>query len=319
MKVLENLSLSEIAYYHIGGKARYVLKIVDRNDIFQAIAFLREHKIKQYLILGLGSNVIIGDHDFDGAVLWLYGDGQSLKIIDEHMIQAFAGETVDSLIQFSFQHSLIGLEWAGGLPSGVGGAVRGNAGCFGSVIKDAIVEVEAVDIDDPQLVVKTFSTEELAFSYRDSFFKKHPNLLIISATFKLIHAGADALEKAKEVYQAHITYRQTNHPMEYPSCGSVFKNIVKPEEVEKILSVWPDARELSEGKWHKKISMGYVINRLGFSGRRVGGAMVSPKHTNYIVNLDQAKAEDVKALIGEIQARFTEMFGFTPEPEVIIL
>ena len=107
--------------------------------------------------------------------------------------------------------------------------------------------------------------------------------------------------------------------MEYPSCGSVFKNIVKREEVDKILSVWPDVRELSEGKWHNKISMGYVINRLGFKGKQVGGAQVSTKHTNYIVNVNQAKADDVKRLIYEIQGKFEETFGFTPEPEVMLV
>jgi UDP-N-acetylmuramate dehydrogenase len=330
MKIYENLSLSDMSYYHIGGNARYVLKIINKEDLLLAITFLREHKIDKYLILGLGSNVILDDRDFSGAVIWLQGEGGGFEKIEDPssvssdskssgQVRVFSGETMDSLIQFSFKHSLIGLEWAGGLPSTVGGAVRGNAGCFGSEIRDTIIGVEAVDIEDPQLVVRTFSFEEIAFSYRNSFFKDHPNLFIISAIFRLIHADTDNLEKAKEAYLANIAYRQKNHPMEYPSCGSVFKNVIKREEVEKILSVWPEVRELSEGKWHDKIAMGYVINRLGFSGKRIGGAMVSPKHTNYIVNIDHAKAADVKTLISEIQAKFIQIFGFTPEPEVIIL
>jgi UDP-N-acetylmuramate dehydrogenase len=107
--------------------------------------------------------------------------------------------------------------------------------------------------------------------------------------------------------------------MEYPSCGSVFKNIIEKERIEKVLSVWPDVKELSDQKWHHKVSMGYIVNRLGFSEKRIGGAMVSPKHTNYIVNVDHAKASDIKELITEIQNTFEKTFGFRPEPEVVIL
>ena len=107
--------------------------------------------------------------------------------------------------------------------------------------------------------------------------------------------------------------------MGYPSCGSVFKNITEKEKVEKVLAMWPDIREMSDNKWHHKISMGYAIGRLGFSGKKIGGAMVSPEHTNYIVNIDQAKASDIKTLISEIQSKFQNTFGFTPEPEVVIL
>ena len=173
-------------------------------------------------------------------------------------------------------------------------------------------------MDDPAYAIKTFAHQEAQFGYRNSFFKQHPNLIIVSVTFQLKIGTLQEIAEAEAVYKKNINYRQTHHPMEYPSCGSVFKNIVKPEEVEKILNVWPDIRELSEKKWHNKISMGYVINRLGFSNKRVGGAQVSSKHANYISNVDHAKGEDVKVLIKEIQATFNEIFGFVPEPEVVV-
>lgn len=318
MKVLQDIPLSDIVYYKIGGRARFVLQVTTIADIKEALKFYREKNISQLLVLGLGSNVILPDSHFNGAILWLEGNGSSFTVKDT-FIKAFAGESMDSLIKESLSASLVGLEWAGGLPSTIGGAVRGNAGAFGSETKDTFFEAEVIDMDDPAYGVKTFSHQEATFGYRDSFFKQHPNLIIVSATFQLKTGTIAEILEAEAVYKKNIDYRQTHHPMEYPSCGSVFKNIVKPKDVEKILSVWPDIRELSEKKWHHKISMGYVINRLGFTGRRIGGAVVSDNHSNYISNIDHAKSEDVKVLIKQIQDTFNETFGFVPEPEVVIL
>ncbi|MEK7605178.1 MAG: UDP-N-acetylmuramate dehydrogenase [Patescibacteria group bacterium] len=317
MIVLENSPLSEITYYRIGGIADYILKIESLEEVKEALIFCRQKNITRPLVLGLGSNVILPDSHVKGAILWLEGNGSSFTIKDTS-IKAFAGESMDSLIKESLSASLVGLEWAGGLPSTIGGAVRGNAGAFGHETKDTFFEAEVIDMDDPAYAIKTFAHQEAQFGYRNSFFKQHPNLIIVSVTFQLKIGTLQEIAEAEAVYKKNINYRQTHHPMEYPSCGSVFKNIVKPEEVEKILNVWPDIRELSEKKWHNKISMGYVINRLGFSNKRVGGAQVSSKHANYISNVDHAKGEDVKVLIKEIQATFNEIFGFVPEPEVVV-
>ncbi len=318
MLIREDFPLSELVYYKIGGKARFVLEVSNVAEVKEALDFCRQKDINDILILGLGSNVILPDSPFLGAVIFLSGDGTSFERKGTK-IKAFAGETMDSLIKESISESLVGLEWAGGLPSSVGGAVRGNAGAFGAETKDTFFEAEVIDITDPELKIKTYSHTEAHFGYRDSFFKHHPNLLIVSATFQLKEGSVAEVQEAEEVYRKNIDYRQTHHPMEYPSCGSVFKNITHKEEEEKIFKVWPEVRELSEQKWYGKVSMGYLINRLGFSQKQVGGAMVSSKHTNYIVNIDHAKGEDVKTLIKEIQDKFAETFGFRPEPEVVII
>lgn len=318
MKILENVLLAELVYYKIGGRARYVIQVVNQNELHEAIHFARQKHIVDIRVLGLGSNILLPDSDFEGVVIWMSGEGNTHEVLPQDKVKAFAGETMDSLIQFSFKHSLIGLEWAGGLPSTIGGAIRGNAGAFGSETKETLQSVEAIDIADPNLSVKTFSNEECHFSYRHSFFKDNPNLIIVAGTFQLKTVSEEELMRARVVYQNNIDYRQTHHPMEYPSCGSVFKNITKREDVEKVVSVWPEVRELSEKKWHNKVSMGYIINKLGFSGKRIGGAMVSPKHTNYIINVENAHAEDVRELIEEIQSSFKQTFGFIPEPELMI-
>lgn len=318
MQIHENISLSDIAYYRIGGTASYVLEISSNKDILEALSFLKEKNIANVQVLGLASNIILPETHFEGAVLWMHGSGTTFQRITDNTVSVFAGETMDYLINATLGVGLIGLEWAGGLPSTVGGAVRGNAGAFGSESKDTVLEVEAIDLLSPEQGSRIFTNTEAHFAYRHSYFKDYSSLLITSVTFQLTQSDDESLEKAKEVYQKNIAYRLEHHPMEYPSCGSVFKNIVEQGNVQKILSVWPDVRSLSQEKWHNKISMGYVINRLGFSGKQVGGAQVSSKHTNYIVNIDHAKAQDVITLMKQISDAFFQTFGFHPEPEVVV-
>ena len=124
---------------------------------------------------------------------------------------------------------------------------------------------------------------------------------------------------AHEKYYENITYRQDKHPLDYPNCGSVFKNVSKKEEVERILESWTDIQSLVNDKWHGKVSMGYVIDRLGLKGLREGNAQISEKHQNFIVNLGGATASDVKKLITEVEEDMQESFGITPEIEIEIV
>ncbi|HEX2924207.1 MAG TPA: hypothetical protein VHS28_09290, partial [Chloroflexota bacterium] len=144
-------------------------------------------------------------------------------------------------------------------------------------------------------------------------------LVVTSAVFGLRPSSEHELESARQRYHANIDYRNQNHPMEYPTCGSVFKNIAGHEEVERIMAVWPDVRENVEGRWHGKVSMGYAIKRLGLSGYQIGGAQISTKHNNFIVNLGTARFSDVYGLIEKVKEDFSSTFGFAPEPEVEIV
>ncbi len=317
MNIQEAVPLSEITYYRIGGKARFVIKVHNIEEVRQAVIFLQKQKDVRIYILGLGTNTLFPDNCSNLGIIWLQEDGS--MACEGNKITAFAGENLDALINFSLGKNLVGLEWAGGLPSTIGGAVRGNAGAFGSEIKKCVAEVSALDVNDPSLVVRAYTYDECNFSYRNSFFKEHQNFIIVSVVLTLTQADQDSVLQAKETYLKNIAYRNQNHPMEYPSCGSVFKNIVDKSEVEKIVSIWPDIKDLSERKWHNKVSMGYVINRLGFSEKKIGGAMVSPKHTNYIVNTGGATAHDVQVIIKEIENKFEDVFGFLPEPEVMLV
>ncbi|MBI2442922.1 MAG: UDP-N-acetylmuramate dehydrogenase [Candidatus Levybacteria bacterium] len=300
-----NVPLSRILYYKIGGKARWLLDATTVDDVFEAISFIQRNKIQRYFIIGLGTNLASRKTD-----IHLTSDG---------LITAFAGQTLDDLMQFSFEHDLIGLENLGGLPSTIGGAIRGNAGAFGVEMEDVLVKVSVVEILRDSYTTREMTNEECQFSYRNSIFKQNPKLIVLKGFFHLESGTRDEVLAAKQVYKEMIKYRKRYHPIEYPSCGSVFKNIREKKYVEKIISVWPDIEGKVKNDWHGKVSMGYVIKRLGFSGTQVGGAKITDKHANYICNVDHAKASDVKMIIDEIEKKFKDTFGFSPELEAEIV
>ena len=317
MKIHKDFDLSKLLWYKIGGNARYLLEVESSQDLKEAAEFIQKEKIKKFMPVGLGANLIFTDDYYNGAIIHITSWGKPRR--SENTVEAFSGIVLDDVIQFSFEQSLIGLEWAGGLPGTVGAGVRGNVGAFGGEIKDTFESGELVELLDDTVRVKTLSNDEFHFGYRDSVLKHKRNLLLSNARFTLKKATPQELEEAKNTYTSNTEYRKKNHPLDYPNCGSVFKNIKRPEDVEKVLEVTPDLAETIETKWHGKVSMGYLIHYLGFAGYRVGNAQVSEKHNNFIVNLGGAKFLDVITIIQAIQNKCEEVFGFKPEVEVEIV
>src|SRR3989344_6085120 len=146
MKVYHDFDLKDILWYKIGGKARLLIEVENKEDVKRAFELLRKEKIKKIFFLGLGSNLIFPDEYFDGAVIRFKMGPNSIRLIKPHIIEADAGVVLDDVIQFAFEHNLVGLEWAGGLPGQVGAAIRGNVGAFGSEIKDSVKEAEVFEI-----------------------------------------------------------------------------------------------------------------------------------------------------------------------------
>lgn len=321
MQVYNNVPLSTILWYQIGGIANTVLDVASTEDVYQALQYISDKKISKVFVLGLGSNMLFPDEGFDGVIIrfLMQEDGNGVRRLDNNIIESFGGEFLDSVIQFAFETRLIGLEWAGGLPGTVGAGVRGNVGAFGGEIKDTFIKAHCIRIEENgEYEEVTLTRDEMEFAYRTSKVKTD-RLIVISAQFQLKEATDEELLNARETYYKNITYRQDKHPLDYPNCGSVFKNISKKEEVEKVLAAWPDITERVENDWHGKVSMGYIIDRLGFKGLREGNAQVSEKHQNFIVNLGGAKANDVKRIIAGIEEKMMEVFGFTPEVEIEIV
>lgn len=319
MRLYKDFDLAPILWYRIGGKARFLLEVSNTDDFINAIAFIKNNEIERYFMLGSGSNLIFTDDYFDGAIIRAVPGNDSIVEHADGTIEAFSGEELDRVIQFAFLNRRVGLEWAGGLPGTVGAAVRGNVGAFGGEIKDVVTKALVLQIQDRSIEKILMDTNELEFGYRQSIVKMTPGMLVSSVIFDLKHAAVDEVSIAHQVYEGNINYRQVHHPLDYPSCGSVFKNISKKEDVTKILEVYSDIQTNVETKWHGKVSMGYLIKRLGLSGFRIGNAQVSEKHSNFIINLGGAKAADVLRIIETIQERFSEIFELVPEVEVEIV
>lgn len=330
MKIYRDFPMSSVLWYKIGGTARYFIECKSVEEIKDAVDFVQKEKLLRYFVTGIGANLLFTDEYFDGAVIMVKeassvqglassSGKEKISFSGKNMVTAFAGELLDSVIQFSFDHNLVGLEWAGGLPGTVGAAVRGNVGAFGGEIKDSFSGAEILRIDKRGAVQVHVTRRDIKFAYRASTVKTHKNLIVLSASFKLKAATDAEIAAARRTYFANIEYRKLRHPLEFPNTGSVFKNIVRLDEVAAVLEVFPDIRERVEIDWYGKVSVGYLIKRLDLSGFRVGNAEISHKHSNFIINLGGATFMDVLTIIQKVKQTFEDTFGFTPEAEVEIV
>ncbi len=324
MIIQENVKLSDILWYSIGGVTRFLITCNTKKDILDALEFINKNSIKRIFVCGYGTNLIFSDNFFDGAVIKItedYSKQPEISLEGKNTVLAFSGTALDSVITYTLNHNLIGLEWAGGLPGTIGAAVRGNVGAYGGEIKDSLLEAEVLaKIDENTFEIKKISKQDLNFSYRHSLIKDNPGrMIVLSAAFRLKQATSEEIVKAREIYNLHIQQRKDRHPLEYPNCGSVFKNIREPEKIGKVLSVFPDLKERIDTSWYGKVASAHLIQRLGLQGLRIGDAQISKKHALFIVNRGHAKAKEVFGIINVIQSKFMEKFGFTLEPEVEIV
>ena len=230
---------------------------------------------------------------------------------NENQLRVGAGVLMSDLLIYAIQNNLGGLEWAGGLPGTVGGAVRGNAGCFGSETKDNIQNVESINLETGEKVIR--NKDKCEFSYRSSIFKTRLDgkEIITAATFLLSNQDGTVSE---EVSKDHIQYRKDRQPLEYPNVGSIFKNVdvrgMSEEERVPFSAVMKQDPFLV-------IPAAYLISEAGVKGVSRGDATISPKHPNFIVNTGNAKASDVEELIIFIKEKVKEKFNIDLEPEVI--
>lgn len=300
----ENVPLAQFSSYRIGGPARVYCEARSAEEVRDAVAEARRRKWRLF-VLGGGTNLLIDDHGFDGLVL-----RPNLRVLeaDGTRVRVGAGVLVAEMLEFLVEHRLAGLEWAGGLPGTVGGAVRGNAGAFGGEIKDVATEVVSLDIETLELVTRT--NAECGFGYRNSLFKERPREIILTAAFVL--RESDTAEIA-HVVEERKEYRRRRHPLEYPNIGSIFKNV----DLKRV----PDAvRELCahviKVDPFPVVPTAFLLSEAGLKGLRRGGAMISPKHPNFIVNVDHARSGDVRALVDEAKRTILERFGVELEEEI---
>lgn len=306
-----NVKLSAYSNYKIGGVAGYFCAPTSADEI---VAALREWKktkrrTQKIFILGGGTNLLINDRGFDGLVIKPSIGGISA---DEVKIRVGSGVLMRELVDFAAIHGLSGLEWAGGLPGTVGGAIRGNAGAFGGETKDVVFEVASLNIakKEPRLMKRM--TNECAFGYRMSIFKINDGDEIILEAVLQMKTGDPAVI-ARAVAEK-INFRETRHPMDYPNIGSIFKNVdakTVPQKLQK------DIARVIKNDPFPVVPAAYLIAQSGVKGVSFGGAMISPKHPNFIVNVLDASSDDVKSLIKLVKSRVKKKFGIVLEEEVI--
>ena len=290
---LENISLNDYSSYRIGGEAKYFFVAKTKKDLITAIKKAKQESL-EFFILGGGSNILFSDKGFDGLIIKL--ELNDIEVRGDS-IYAQAGVALRDLVNTALDNDLTGLEWATGIYGTIGGAIRGNAGAFNKYMSENVESVEYLDTNDLQIKeIKDYDSD-----YRNSYFKKNKNLIILSAIFRL-KKGVD-----KKEMDRIMKYRQERHPLEYPSVGSVFKNI--PINILDIKQF----RDLGY------VPAGYLIEQAGLKGKVIGGAQISEKHANFIVNINNAKAQDVLDLINLIKKTILEKYKIKMNEEIVIL
>jgi len=284
-EVKENVSLAQYTTFKIGGNAKYFFTAKRREEIIKAVKAAQQCDLS-FFILANGSNVLFSDNGFNGLVIKLENTNNELR---NNIIYAESGTMLSTIVNKATENGLSGLEWAAGIPGTVGGAVRGNAGAFNTSMSDILNSVEAIDVSS--LEVKNYEVKNCEFEYRNSVFKKNKNLIILSTKIKLEKEDKEKIDKRTEEY---ISYRKSHHPLEFSSAGSIFKNPLE-------------------------FSAGELIEKCGLNGKIIGNAQISEKHCNFIINLGEATAKDVLALIKLAKEKVKENFEIELEEEIIIL
>jgi len=299
--IRKNVSLENYNTFKIGGKAQYFFIAKSKNELVSAILIAKKLKLP-FFILGNGSNLLVSDRGFKGLVIKI--QNSKFKIQNENSkfkINCDAGVLLSKLVSESLRNCASGLEWVVGIPGTLGGAIFGNAGAFGKSMGDNIEEVEVFDTED--LRFKIYDLRKCRFSYRESIFKRNKNLIIISAEIKLRKGNKKEIrDKIKE----YLDYRKKNQPLNFSSIGSIFKNPLPAQVSKKFMA-------------GRGFSAGYLIEKCGLKGKRIGNVKICEKHANFIVNLGKGKARDVVKSINLIKKRVMEKFGITLEEEIVYL
>ncbi|MEF8847358.1 MAG: UDP-N-acetylmuramate dehydrogenase [Candidatus Paceibacterota bacterium] len=304
LNVEENVSFEKLTTFKIGGPARFLFKADFKQKIPKAIRTAQEANVP-YFLLGNGSNLLVTDDGYDGLVVRMDNTHHEAKG-DE--IKAGAGMDLQDLVDFALEQELKDLEWAAGIPGTLGGAIRGNAGAFGLEMEDIVKEVEVYNTKKDE--IETYSNKKCDFNYRQSIFKQNPELIILEAVLVLNESSKKHIKKKME---EHIKYREQHHPLSYPCSGSVFQNLKTKIKDEELLSQYSELGKFNE---QELIPAGWLVEKTGLQGKKVGDAKISDKHSNFIVNLGGAKAQDVMEIINLVREKVKEKFGIKLQLEI---
>ncbi len=303
--VQENLPLAPTTTFKIGGEAQYFVDVRSESEVHEAIAWAKEREVRLVVLSG-GSNVLVPDGGLDALVMRMSGDVYECT---DGIVDAWAGTNLLALIQAMGRLGYGGWEKLAGIPGSVGGAARGNAGAFGPEIKDFVVAVRAIHSKTGE--TKEFVNTECDFSYRHSFFKDNREWIITRVQVRLAQGQP---EKIAASIAETIAERERRHLQNVQAAGSFFMNPVAPDEIVALFEAEKGVKS-REGR----VPAGWLIEKAGMKGARVGGAIASLQHPNYIVNEGTATAHDVRNLAQQIKMEVFNQFGIELQEEAALL
>ncbi len=277
--------MSKHTSWRVGGPADIFALPKDIKDVVVLLQYASERDIP-YTIIGNGSNLLVRDGGIRGLVIKIAANMAKVEF-EGCKVKAMAGVALPRLAQLFLEHQLAGMEFAAGIPAALGGAVVMNAGAHGGQISDLVIGVTVVD---RQGKLREIAKQELAFAYRQSNLTGS-GLTVLAVT---LEAREDHSEAIRDRMQTNLRHRHMTQPQGWPSAGSVFKNI--PGQ-----------------------SAGKLIDELGIKGLKIGGAVVSEQHANFIINTGEATAQDILTLIEKVRHMVLQHYQLLLEPEVRIL
>ena len=284
IEILFNEPLKQYTYTKVGGAADYLAFPRNQYELKRIVTFANAQEIP-WMVLGNSSNIIVRDGGIEGFVI-MFDHFHDVRV-NGYVIEAEAGAKLIDVTHVARYHSLTGFEFACGIPGSIGGAVYMNAGAYGGEIAHILQSCKVLTSEGE---IKTLTAEELAFGYRHSKIQETGDV-VISAKFALAPGNYDQIDQE----MARLTHlREMKQPLEYPSCGSVFKRPV--------------------GHF-----AGQLISEAGLKGHRVGGVEVSEKHAGFMINVDHGTAKDYEDLIAHVIATVEKSAGVTLEREVRII
>lgn len=281
-----NEPMSKHTTFRVGGPADYYLSPHSTEELKKICRICEENELP-YFVIGNGSNLLVSDEGYRGAVIQIYRNMSEIEVEDNTKIRAKAGALLAFVAKTALNHRLTGMEFASGIPGTIGGAVVMNAGAYGGEMKDILEEVTVLTGDGE---VKVLSASELELGYRTSIVKKE-GYLVLEAVLCLAEGEPAQIQKRMNELKEQ---RVSKQPLEFPSAGSTFK---RPE--------------------------GYFAGKLimdaGLAGYQIGGAQVSAKHCGFLINAGNATARDVYRLIRFVQKTVWDKFQVELETEVKML
>ena len=285
--ILPQISLKDLTSYRVGGNAQWYAAPGSHFELASVLSWFETQKIP-LTVIGTGSNLLVSDRGLEGLVI----STRHLRGYDFHettaQITASGGDPIARLAWLAAKKGWSGLEWAVGIPGTVGGAVVMNAGAHARCTADCLISAKVISFAGE---ITTISNQDLNYSYRTSKLQKEGGL-VIEATFQLQPQANQGEVKAST--NQYLQHRQTTQPYDKPSCGSVFRN-------------------------PSNYAAGWLIEQTGLKGYRHGGAQVSERHANFIVNCGSATAKDIFELIIYVTQQVKASWDITLEPEVKML